>query len=263
MPESEKLKRIVSWNVNGIRACTKWGLADWLRTHDADVILLQEVRADEHQIPEDVLALGHYRKHWFPATVKKGYSGTGILAKEAPIKVQLGMGYGEFDGEGRAIAAEFQDLIAVSAYFPNSQAEGARIDYKLRFCAAMEEWLTKLGRNGKPVVLGGDFNVAPYAVDLARPKENEGNPGYLPQERAWMDGFLKAGWVDTWRHLHPDDVKYSWWSTRMGARAKNIGWRIDFHVVSKMHQDRVAGADMLNDVTGSDHCPVTLDLRVD
>ncbi len=263
MPKSEKLKRIASWNVNGIRACTKWGLADWLKLHDADVILLQEVRADEHQIPEGILDLGDYRKHWFPAKVKKGYSGTGILAKDTPIKIYTGLGYDEFDGEGRVLAAEFKDLIAVSAYFPNSQAEGARIAYKLRFCEAMEEFLDKLGRTGKPVVLGGDFNVAPYPVDLARPKDNEGNPGYLPEERSWMDAFLKTGWTDTWRHLHPDDVKYSWWSTRMGARAKNIGWRIDFHVVSKKHQDRVEGADMLNDVTGSDHCPVTLDLRVD
>ena len=263
MPKSTKLKRIASWNVNGIRACSKSGLADWLTLHDADVILLQEVRAEQHQIPEDISCLGNYRKHWFPAAVKKGYSGTGILAKEAPIKVHSGLGHDEFDGEGRVITAEFKDLIAVSAYFPNSQAEGARIAYKLRFCAAMEEWLDKQSRKGKPVVLGGDFNVAPNPVDLARPKDNEGNPGYLPGERAWMNSFLNAGWIDTWRHLHPDEVKYSWWSTRMGARAKNIGWRIDFHVVAKAHMDRIAGSDMLIQVSGSDHCPVTLDLLVD
>ncbi|WP_031498768.1 exodeoxyribonuclease III [Bryobacter aggregatus] len=262
MSEVQDIKRIATWNVNGIRACAKSGLAEWLQTHDADVILLQEVRADAHQIPEDIACLSHYNQHWYAATVRKGYSGTGILSKDVPLKVYSGLGYEEFDGEGRAIAAEFDRYIVVSAYFPNSQALGGRIDYKLRFCAAMEGWLEKLGRTGKPVVLGGDFNVAPYPIDLARPKDNEKNPGYLPEERAWMDAFLKSGWIDTWRHLNPGVVKYSWWSARMNARAKNIGWRIDFNVVASKFADRIAAADMLNDITGSDHCPVTLDLRV-
>ncbi len=263
MPESPQIARIATWNVNGIRACTKSGLPAWLCSHDADVILLQEVRADQAQLPEEVCALTHYHQVWFPASVKKGYSGTGILSKAAPTKIYTGMGYDEFDGEGRVLGAEFEKFIAVSAYFPNSQDAGARLPYKIRFCDAMADWLKKLGKKGKPVVLGGDFNIAPYEIDLARPKDNTKSPGFLPEERAWMDGFLKSGWVDTWRSLHPDEAKYSWWSARTGARARNIGWRIDFHVVAKKHQQRVVAADMLNDVFGSDHCPVTLDLALD
>ena len=263
MSKGEKLARIATWNINGVRACTKSGLADWLMTHDADVVMLQEVRADQHQIPEEVIALRHYHQNWFPATVKKGYSGTAILSKDAPRKVTAGFGYEEFDGEGRALTAEFDNLIVVSAYFPNSQDGGKRLDYKLRYCDAMAAHLTKLSKQGKPVVLGGDYNIAPYAIDLARPKDNEKNPGYLPEERTWMDQFLKSGWTDTWRSLHPEEVKYSWWSVRLAARARNIGWRIDFHVLADKNKDRLRGADILNDVMGSDHCPVTVDLVVD
>ncbi len=263
MPKGKKLARIATWNVNGIRAATKAGLPDWVRSERADVILLQEVRADAAQVPEEVAALGDYHQTWFPATVKKGYSGTGILSRQQPQRVFNGMGREEFDGEGRSVGAEFADFIAISAYFPNSQDGGRRLDYKLRFCDAMAEWLRKLGRRGKPVVLGGDFNIAPYEIDLARPKDNQKSPGFLPEERAWMDAFLREGWVDTWRHLHPGEVKYSWWSARTGARERNIGWRIDFHVVAEKHRDRLLAADMLNDVFGSDHCPVTVDVALD
>ncbi len=263
MSQGPQVARIATWNVNGIRAATKSGLPDWVRNHDADVILLQEVRAEQSQLPEEVTALTHYHQVWFPASVKKGYSGTGLLSKTPPKKILTGMGYDEFDGEGRVLGAEFDNFIAVSAYFPNSQDLGARLPYKIRFCDAMADWLKKLGKKGKPVVLGGDFNIAPYEIDLARPKDNTKSPGFLPEERAWMDAFLKSGWTDTWRHLHPDTVKYSWWSARTGARARNIGWRIDFHVVANKHQQRILGADMLNDVFGSDHCPVTLDLALD
>ncbi|MBM3762412.1 MAG: exodeoxyribonuclease III [Acidobacteria bacterium] len=263
MPQGEKLVRIASWNVNGIRACTKSGLADWVRSDDADVVMLQEVRADAHQIPEEITGLEGYQQNWFAATVKKGYSGTGILSKQAPKKVTAGLGYEEFDGEGRVLTAEFEGFVAVSAYFPNSQDGGRRLDYKLRYCDAMAGHLAKLSRKGKPVVLGGDYNIAPYPIDLARPKDNEKNPGYLPEERAWMDQFLKSGWTDTWRELHPEEVKYSWWTARAGARERNVGWRIDFHVVQKKHKDRLRGADLLNEVRGSDHCPVTVELVVD
>jgi exodeoxyribonuclease-3 len=263
MPKKQKLARIATWNVNGIRAATKGGLARWVCSHDADVILLQEVRADQAQVPEEVSCLTQFEQIWFPASVKKGYSGTGILSKSKPRKILTGLGYEEFDGEGRVLGAEFDGFIAVSAYFPNSQDLGARLPFKLRFCDAMAGWLKKLGRPGKPVILGGDFNIAPYEIDLARPKDNTKSPGFLPEERAWMDAFLRSGWTDTWRHLHPEEVKYSWWSARTGARARNIGWRIDFHVIADKHRNRVLAADMLNDVLGSDHCPVTLDLALD
>jgi exodeoxyribonuclease-3 len=263
MSQGEKLVRIATWNVNGIRACTKAGLAAWMREQDADVYLLQEVRAEPAQVPEEVTSLGNYHQQWFPAAVKKGYSGVAVLSKEAPKKVMAGFGYEEFDGEGRVLTAEFDRYVVVSAYFPNSQDGGRRLDYKLRYCDAMAAHLAKLKRQGKPVILGGDYNIAPYPIDLARPKENEKNPGYLPEERAWMDQFLTSGWTDTWRQLHPEEVKYSWWSARLGARARNVGWRIDFHVVQAGERDRLRGAEMLNDVMGSDHCPVTVGLVVD
>lgn len=263
MPKGEKLVRVATWNVNGIRACAKSGLTDWLTTHDADVVLLQEVRADVHQIPEEVCALGQYQQQWFPATVKKGYSGTAILSKAAPKKVTAGLGYEEFDGEGRVLTAEFDALVAVSAYFPNSQDGGRRLDYKIRYCDAMAAHLKKLSKTGKPVVLGGDYNIAPYPIDLARPKDNEKSPGYLPEERAWMDQFLKSGWTDTWREMNPETVKYSWWTARGGARERNVGWRIDFHVLQAKEKGRLRAADMLNEVKGSDHCPVTVELVVD
>lgn len=261
---SKNVAKIASWNVNGIRACSKAGLAEWMNSHAADVVMLQEVRADQSQVPEEISCLAHYHQHWFPSTVKKGYSGTAILSKSEPKKILNGMGHDEFDGEGRAIAAEFDSFIAVSSYFPNSQTfEGPRLAYKLRFCDAMAAWLKKLGKGGKPVVLGGDFNVAPYEIDLARPKDNTKTPGFLPEERAWMDAFLKSGWIDTWRHQHPEEAKYSWWSARTNARPRNIGWRIDFNVVAKAHVDRIASTDILTGVHGSDHCPVTLDLLLD
>jgi len=254
---------IVSWNVNGIRACAKAGFPDWLHQQNHDVVLLQEVRAEPLQIPADILADTRYHKVWNPAKVKKGYSGVALLSKEQPVRVDIGLGFEEFDGEGRVIMGEFANFIAVGAYFPNSQDGGRRIDYKLRFCEAIHEYVDRLRKTGKPVALGGDYNVAPNPIDLARPKENEGNPGYLPQERAWMASFLDAGWVDTFRHLNPEKVKYSWWSLRAAARSRNIGWRIDHFAVDKQDRDRVLDADILNDVMGSDHCPVTVTLALD
>lgn len=252
-----------SWNVNGIRACTKTGFCEWLHAQNHDVILLQEVRADLPQVPTDVLLDTRYYKFWNPARVKKGYSGVALFSKDQPIRIDFGLNREEFDGEGRVITGEFPRYIAVGAYFPNSQDAGRRVDYKVRFCDAIQEHVSKLRKSGKPVVLGGDYNVAPQAIDLAHPKENEGNPGYLPEERAWMADFLKAGWVDSFRYLQPETVKYSWWSVRTRARERNIGWRIDHFAVHKKDKDRIVAADILNEVTGSDHCPVTVTLEVD
>lgn len=254
---------IASWNVNGIRACAKAGFTNWLGQQDHDVVVLQEVRAEPGQIPPDLLADTRYHKVWNPARVKKGYSGVALLSKEKPLRVEAGIGYDEFDGEGRVIMGEFPGFFAVGAYFPNSQDGGRRVDYKVRFCRAIHEYVDRLRKTGKPVVLGGDYNVAPRPIDLARPKENEGSPGYLPEERAWMAEFLEAGWLDTFRHLYPETVKYSWWSLRSAARARNIGWRIDHFAIARQDHDRLVAADILNDVMGSDHCPVNVTLAVD
>jgi exodeoxyribonuclease III len=258
-----RLLHAVSWNVNGVRACARNGFCEWLRSQKNDIVLLQEVRADLAQIPADLLADGRYHKYWNPSRAKKGYSGVALFSREIPLRVTMGLGIEEFDIEGRVLTAEFADFTAISAYFPNSQEAGKRVDYKIRFCTAIAAWADALRRRGKPVLLGGDFNVAPQPIDLTHPRENEGNPGYLPEERAWMADFLDSGWVDSFRFLHPTSVKYSWWSLRSGARARNIGWRIDHFAVPASDRDRLQGADCLNEVLGSDHCPISVALQLD
>jgi exodeoxyribonuclease-3 len=222
---------------------------------------LQEVRAAPLDIPEAIREVPGYWKVWYPA-LKTGYSGTAILTRQTMRKVCYGLGRPEFDREGRVVAVELDEAVVVSAYFPNSQDGGRRLAYKLRFCAAMEEWLSRLRRSGKPVIVGGDYNIAPYPIDLARPKENEQTPGYLPEERQWMQTFLASGWVDTFRYLHPEKVQYSWWSMRTRARERGIGWRIDHHTIYKSDCDRLISAAIQDRVTGSDHCPVTLELAL-
>ena len=256
------MTRIASWNVNGIRACAKKGFVDWVKSEDFDAILLQEVRAEENQIPEEILGLSEYFKEWFPASSKKGYSGVAILSKEEPQKVHRGMGSKEFDVEGRVISVEFEELILVSAYFPNSQTKGKRIDYKLAFCDCLLKWLKKLRKTGKIVVLAGDYNIAHEEIDLARPDSNHESPGFLPGEREWMSKFIAEGWVDTFRNLYPEEEVYSWWSARTRARDRNIGWRIDYQSIHEDDVDVVLDAGIQTQVLGSDHCPVTLDLEV-
>jgi exodeoxyribonuclease III len=255
--------KIAAWNVNGIRSCAQKGFTDWLSSGRWDAVLLQEVRAEASQIPKEIQDLSGYYKVWNPASSKKGYSGTGILTRQEPLKVVAGMGYDEFDVEGRVLSVELSNLWLVSAYFPNSQDKGKRIDYKLGFCNAMQEWLAKLRKSKKTVVLAGDFNIAHEEIDLARPDDNHESPGFLPAERRWMNQFVQEGWVDTFRQMHPKTVRYSWWSARTRARERNIGWRIDYHTVHKSDWDRVKAADIETEVLGSDHCPVTLTLHKD
>lgn len=256
--------RLASWNVNGIRACTKNGFFDWMMTQKFDFIGLQEVRADENQIPEILIQDGTYFKNWFPATSKKGYSGVAILSKSSPLEIIRGIGIRDFDQEGRVITGVFEHLIFVSAYFPNSQDKGTRLGFKLEFCSALKGFLDNLGtKYRKCVVLCGDYNIAPFPIDLARPDDNEKTAGYLPEERAWMKQFLDSGWVDSFRYKYPDrkDI-YSWWSARLRARDRNIGWRIDFHSLPVAYKEAIVEAGIQTEVMGSDHCPVTLSLNL-
>lgn len=252
--------RILSWNVNGIRAVSEKGLWDWLKTCGGDVVCLQETKAHRSQLGEQFLAPEGYPFSYWAEAVKKGYSGLATYCRTEPRSVRF-LGIPEFDDEGRVLITEWDHLTVVNAYFPNSQDLGARIDYKVAFCEALQAQLDPLAAGGRNIVVCGDFNVAHQPIDLARPKENEGNPGYLPEERAWMDRFTSAGWIDSWRALHPGEVGYSWWSYRAGARARNIGWRIDYHALSPALGSRLAAADIHPEVTGSDHCPVSVDLN--
>lgn len=224
--------------------------------------MLQEVRADENQIPDEIQDLASYYQYWNPASSKKGYSGTAILTQEEAIQALRGMGAPEFDIEGRVLSLELSKLWLVSAYFPNSQDGGRRIDYKIAFCKAMQKWLKKLRATGKPVVLGGDFNIAHEEVDLARPNDNHDSPGFLPRERGWMTEFIGSGWIDTYRNKHPDKVEYSWWSARTRARERNVGWRIDYNTIHKDDLHLVRDASIQTQVMGSDHCPVVVELKL-
>jgi exodeoxyribonuclease-3 len=253
--------RITSWNVNGLRAVAKKGFLDWVEEHDPDVLLLQETKAQEDALPEELREIPGYVSR-FHSAEKKGYSGVAIYSRYDVEEWIVGLGDGEYDCEGRVLSARFGDVIVTSAYFPNSQDKGKRIDYKVGFCQRMLEFLNGHVKAGRHIVLGGDYNIAHQPIDLARPKENEGNAGYLPEERAWMTEFLEAGYADVWRERNPERADiYSWWSYRTRARERNIGWRIDYLCVDAALRDQVRGAEVLMEVEGSDHCPVTLDIR--
>ncbi|GAB1482205.1 exodeoxyribonuclease III [Treponema sp.] len=258
--------RILSWNVNGIRAVEKKGFVDWLKTESPDLLCLQETKARKDQLSEDLISptdsTGNtYYSYWASAQ-KAGYSGVAIYSKTEPLDIRS-LGADEFDAEGRVLAADFKDFTLISAYFPNSQDKGARLPYKLDFCAAMLDECKRLVKAGRNIVLCGDYNIAHKPIDLARPKENEENPGYLPEERAWMDTFTQAGFADTFRRAHPDAIdQYSWWSYRIRARERNVGWRIDYHCVNEALMPKVSSSIIRQDVLGSDHCPVEIELSI-
>jgi exodeoxyribonuclease-3 len=254
------MKLLYSWNVNGIRAAAKKGFTEWLQTSQADLVCLQETKAHPDQLDEELTAPPGYNAYWASAQ-RKGYSGVCIYSKEPPISVDL-MNVERFDAEGRVLVAEFPEFTLFNCYFPNSQAEGARLDYKLDFCNTLQAAAADLVASGKHVVICGDYNVAHKAIDLENPKANEKNPGYLPEERAWMDQFIDSGFVDTFREFNTEARQYSWWSYRFSAREKNIGWRIDYHCVNQGFKNRLKDARIHQDIFGSDHCPVSLTLDI-
>jgi exodeoxyribonuclease-3 len=247
--------KILSWNVNGLRSVLNKGLREMVASRVYDAVLLQEVRVDF--VPVELNGLGYYA--YLNSAKKKGYSGVLSLVNQSPVSVRNGLGDPKFDSEGRILTLELPSVFLVNAYFLNSQRGLVRLSQKLEFDESLLRFVEGLRRK-KPVVICGDFNVAHQEIDIARPKDNVKNPGFTPEERSWMTEFLKAGYVDTYRMFVKEGGHYSWWSYRFGARKKNIGWRIDYCVVSKEIQDRVTGSSILEDVYGSDHAPVALDL---
>lgn len=254
------MKRILSWNVNGIRAVAKKGFLEWFQGESPDILCLQETKAQPEQLTGDLLEPEGYHVYWASAE-KKGYSGVAVYTREKPREVAT-MGLERFDAEGRVLQLDYPDFVLVTAYFPNSQDGGKRLDYKLDFCDSIDKICDDLTTQGRRVVLCGDYNVAHKPIDLARPKENEKNPGYLPEERAWMDSFLDSGYVDTFRQFTEDGGHYTWWSYFTKGRERNVGWRIDYHCVDKATAPLVREAKILSQVMGSDHCPVDLSLDV-
>ena len=248
--------KCISWNVNGLRACMGKGFADFFAAANADLFCLQETKLQAGQID---FAPPGYHAYWNYAE-KKGYSGTAIFSKREPLRVQYGMGKEEHDREGRVCTMEFEGFYLVNCYTPNSQNELVRLPYREQWDAAFREYVAGLAET-KPVVFCGDLNVAHEEIDIARPKENRFSAGFSDQERAGFTLLLEAGFTDTFRALHPEEPGwYSWWSYRAGARARNIGWRIDYFCVSNPLASRVKDAAIHPDVTGSDHCPVSLEI---
>lgn len=242
-----------------MRSVVQKGFFDLLEQAQPDVLCIQEARVHPDQLTPEQREPKGYTSYWMPGKIR-GYSGTAVYTKKEPLSI-TNFGRREFDDEGRVQVIEYPDFTIVNGYWPNSQPERKRIDYKLRFVDCMRRHCRKLVRSGKHTVICGDFNIAHKEIDLARPKQNEKNPGYLPEERAAMSHFLSGGFVDSFRAFHPGPNRYSWWSFRGAARAKNVGWRIDYHCVNRELMDRVKHADILDKINGSDHCPVELVLR--
>jgi len=256
--------RILTWNVNGIRAAEKHNFTGWLVKENPDILCLNETKAEPGQLPPQLLnppVSEPYSVFWACAK-KKGYSGVAVYSKEKPQDVHF-MGHEEFDCEGRVLIAEYNEFSLIAAYFPNSQDERKRLDYKLAFCGAMLKLCNSLVKKGRHFLLTGDYNIAHTPIDIARPKSNENSAGYLPEERAWMDKFIAAGHVDTFRHFHPGEAgHYTWWSYMGSARKRNVGWRLDYHCVDKDFLPKVKSSIIRPEVYGSDHCPVEIELDI-
>lgn len=252
--------KIISWNVNGIRAALKKDMAGFLATENPDILCLQETKAREEQV-ELPLEFGSYKGYWNSAE-KPGYSGTAIFTKEVPLSVTRGFGIEEHDGEGRVITAEYADFFLVNVYTVNAQDGLRRLPYRLEWDAAFRLYLGELAKGkGKPVIFCGDLNVAHEEIDLARPSANHKSAGFSDEERASFSELLESGFVDTFRHFYPEKTEaYSWWSYRGGARQRNVGWRIDYFGISPSLLPRLGAAAILPHVMGSDHCPVSIEL---
>lgn len=248
--------KLISWNINGIRACMGKGFLESMAEQNADIICIQETKM---QIGQAEVPMEGYHQYWCAAD-KKGYSGTAVFTRVEPVSVSYGIGIDVHDHEGRVITCEYEDFYLVNVYVPNSQNELKRLDYRMEWEDDFRAYLVALDEK-KPVIVCGDLNVAHTEIDLKNPKTNTKNAGFTPEERAKMTQLLEAGFVDSWRHFNPGvEGVYSWWSYRFKAREKNAGWRIDYFLVSEKMKERMIGADILTDIMGSDHCPVVLEL---
>ncbi|MCB5271044.1 MAG: exodeoxyribonuclease III [Candidatus Cloacimonetes bacterium] len=255
-----KLK-LWSWNVNGLRAVLKKDFIQIIKESGVDIVGLQETKLQDHQIPEDMQELDEYHLYWSHAE-RKGYSGTALLSQIKPLKFEDAFGVEEFDNEGRINIAEYEHFIFFNIYFPNGQSGDERLDYKLRFYDKALEIMQDKRKTGKMILVAGDYNTAHKAIDLANPKANEKTSGFLPVERAWLDKIVDLGWVDTFRDFDRSPEQYSWWSYRTNARPRNVGWRIDYFFVDKEHRNQITDAGIRQDVMGSDHCPVYVELTL-
>jgi len=252
--------KITTWNVNGYRAILRKKALKWVPEVNPDVLGLQEIKLQMDQISEKEATLDGYKSQWNPAE-RKGYSGTAIFYKEEPLEIERGIGIAKFDSEGRVLRVRYPDFYLYNIYFPNGGQENARVPFKLEFYEELLKICDKLHQNGENIIITGDFNTAHNEIDLANPKQNEKNTGFLPEEREWIDQYLEHGFKDAYRELYPEEEKYTWWTYRFNSRERDVGWRLDYYLVSDALMERVEDVVIHSDIMGSDHCPVSLILR--
>ena len=253
--------RLISWNVNGIRAAVKKGFLDYLKKEGPDILCIQESKAHKDQLTSEILNDHGYHTYWHSG-IKKGYSGVATFCKKEPLFVQEGIGIKKYDDEGRVIITEHDDFLLYNIYFPNGQKDDTRLNYKLDFYDDLLPIINEQVESGNNVIVTGDWNTAHHPIDLARPKENINTSGFMPIEREKLDTYVSQGWVDTFRLFHDEPERYSWWTYRFGARQRNVGWRIDYFFVNQDMVDLCYDADIHHKVLGSDHCPVSLELDI-
>ncbi len=251
--------KIISWNVNGLRAVLKKDFLEYIQTEKPDILAIQETKLQQEQIPVEINDLEGYHKYWNFAE-RKGYSGVAIFTKTEPKNVEYSIGDADFDTEGRLILAEYNDFVLLNCYFPNGQMSDERLKYKLDYYDRMFTLMQALRAEGKNVIICGDFNTAHKEIDLANPKQNEKTSGFLPIERAWLDKIVEHGWVDTFRQFNTEPDQYSWWTYRFGARERNVGWRIDYFFTNKENMKNIQNAFIQQNVIGSDHCPLGVEM---
>ena len=254
--------RILSWNVNGLRAIYKKGFVDWLIKDRPDVLCLQEIKAAADQMPAELKELPGYLTYFSPGT-RKGRDGVALFTRTEPLSLEYSLGFEGLDDEQRAIIADYRDFLLFNVYFPNGKASKERLSYKMRFYELFLDLMERLLAEGRNIVICGDVNTAHKEIDLARPKANEKVSGFLPEERAWIDRLLEHGFLDTFRIFHSEGERYSFWDTKTRARERNVGWRIDYFFVTEGMRDRVKSAFILDDIYGSDHCPVGIEIEIE
>lgn len=254
--------RLLSWNVNGIRAIYKKGFVDWFLKENPDILCLQETKAHPDQLTDDLLNINGYKSYFSSSIVKKGYSGVAIYTKQEPVKVEHGFGIPKFDDEGRIIIAEYKSFVLINIYYPNGKASEERLQYKMDFYDAFLRYAENLKSKGKKLIICGDVNTAHKEIDIARPKENSKTSGFLPMERDWMNKFFSHGYIDTFRMFNDEPEQYSWWDMQSRARERNVGWRIDYFFISENLKKNFKNAFILQEIMGSDHCPVGVELEV-
>jgi exodeoxyribonuclease-3 len=255
------MQKIITYNVNGIRSAMSKGFADWLKATKADIVCLQEIKAEQNQIDTMVFEEMGYHCYWYSA-MKKGYSGVAILSKQKPDTVVYGCGIKQYDDEGRVLRADYGDVSVISVYHPSGSSGEDRQAFKMKWLTDFEQYISELKQERSKLIICGDYNICHQPIDIHNPKSNANSSGFLPEEREWIDGFMKSGFIDSFRFFNKEPHNYTWWSFRANARAKNLGWRIDYNLVSENLRDKMQRAAILSEAKHSDHCPVMLEIEI-